>query len=139
MTTQKKTQVTMVSLLAVLAAVGAGWGYLEPMFTWAFDKMGAMFAREQVQAVLASCTIGVILNASLPHWVPSSWNPVKTRGWAGVLGFIATMIAAIVLVPTKFGVVYAFLSALATPTAAAALGTITYWLRPCAKPESLKS
>jgi hypothetical protein len=138
MTDTKKTGMTLGALVAAVILVGGACPSVEPALTWAFKTLGGIFSRDQVQAVLASCAIGVMLTASLPHWTPARWSPGRTHALAGIVGFVVTFAAAFVLVPTRYGAVYAFLSALATPTAAQVIGGITYWLRPCAKPSSLK-
>ena len=138
MTDTKKTGLTLASIVAAVILAGSAWPTIEPALTWAFNTLGVIFGREQVQAVLAACTIGVMLTASLPHWLPGNWHPARTRAIAGIVGFVLTFAAALVLVPTRYGAVYAVLAALATPTAAQVVGGITYWLRPCAKPASLK-
>ena len=139
MTTEKKAGLAGgITLLALLAAIGAGWGHLEPLATWAVKNLGAIAAREQVQAILASSALGVSAAAWLPHLLPHSWTPARTRLVTGLIGSGLTFAAAFALVPSRVGFVYACLAASATPTASQAIAGLIYWLKPCAKPGSLQ-
>lgn len=139
MTTEKKAGIAGgITLLALLAAIGTGWGHIEPAMTWAVKNLGVILAREQVQALLASSAIGVLVGTWLPHLLPHSWPPARTRMVTGLAGAALTLAAALVLVPTRIGFVYACLAASATPTVSQALAGLIYWLKPCAKPASLK-
>lgn len=138
MTAKKKAAwgggITLASIVAVLAL----WPQVEPLASWAINNLGVILAREQVQAVLASLSIGVLTGVFLPRWMPEDWSPAKTRSVTGLVCAGITFGAAIALVPTRVGTVYAVLAAVATPTASEAIAGIWYWLRPCAKPESLQ-
>lgn len=138
MTTQKKAGWSFVGALAVLAAVGAGWNHVEPAMTWIVNNLGTIFAREQVQAVLASSAFGAFMAAGTPHMLPGHWSPAKTRVVASIIGGVLTLAAAFLLVPTRTGFVYACLAASATPTVAQALAGLIYMLKPDVKPESLQ-
>lgn len=138
MTTEKKASLAGgITLLALLAAIGTGWGHIEPAMTWAVKNLGVILAREQVQALLASSALGVSAGAWLPHLLPHDWPPARTRLVTGLIGSALTFAAALALVPTRVGFVYACLAASATPTASQAIAGLIYWLKPCAKPASL--
>lgn len=139
MTTTTKTGWTAgISLLAVLATVGVAWGHVEPMLTWGVVHLKDALAREQVQACLAATAGGQFFGVPLPHLLPSRWSPATTRLWTGVACGLVTFAIACTLVPTKFGVVYAAITAFASPTVSQLLGGLIYLIKPCAKPESLK-
>lgn len=139
MTTDKKAGLAGgITLLALLAAIGAGWGHIEPLATWAVKNLGAILGREQVQALLASSALGVSAGAWLPHVLPHGWPAARTRLVTGLIGSSLTFAAAMTLVPTRIGFVYACLAASATPTASQAIAGLIYWLKPCAKPRSLQ-
>jgi hypothetical protein len=135
-TEQKKTiagGVTLASVVAVLAL----WPQIEPAATWAMRNLGVILGREQVQAVLASLSIGVLLGVVLPRWLCGDWPPAKTRAVTGIACSLVTFAAALALVPNRIGFVYAILSAVATPTVSAAIRSAWFWMRPEDKPESL--
>lgn len=139
MTTEKKAGLAGgITLLALLAAIGTGWGHIEPAMTWAVKNLGVILGREQVQALLASSALGVSAGAWLPHLLPHNWLPERTRLVTGLIGAALTFAAALLLVSTRTGFVYACLAASATPTASQAIAGLVYWLKPCAKPASLK-
>lgn len=142
MTTEKKAGlaggITIAGLLVLLAAFGDGWRNVEPALTWTVKNLGAIFGREQVQAILASSALGVSAGAWLPHLLPHSWTPARTRLVTGLIGSGLTFAAAFALVPSRVGFVYACLAASATPTASQAIAGLIYWLKPCAKPGSLQ-
>lgn len=129
---------TLASIVAAVILAGSAWPAVEKPLTWAVTNIGAIFAREQVQALLASSALGVSAGAWLPHFMPKGWPPARTRFVTGLIGAGLTFAAALTLVPTRVGFVYACLAASATPTAAQALAGLIYWLKPCAKPESLQ-
>ena len=134
MTDTKKTGLTLTALVAAVIAVAGVWPHVVPALTWA----APIFAREQVQAVLASLAGGVALGAWLPHLLPSGWPPARTRLVAGALCALLTLAVALALVPTRIGLVYAVLAAIASPTVAQLLAGLLYLLKPCARPASLK-
>lgn len=135
MTTEKKAAgLTLAGLVAAVIAVAGVWPHILPALNW----LAPIFAREQVQALLASSALGVSAGAWLPHFMPKGWPPARTRLVTGLIGAALTLAAALVLVPTRIGFVYACLAASATPTASQAIAGLIYFLRPCAKPESLK-
>jgi hypothetical protein len=135
---QKKTGWTLASLVAAVVLVAGAWPQVEPVATWAMRELGVIFGREQVQALLASSAIGVLAGTWLPHLLPHHWPAPRTRLITGLVGAALTFTAALVLVPTRVGFVYAMLAASATPTASQALAGLIYWLKPCAKPGSLQ-
>jgi hypothetical protein len=135
---QKKTGWTLASLVAAVVLVAGAWPQVEPVATWAMRELGVIFGREQVQALLASSAIGVLAGTWLPHLLPHHWSAPRTRLVTGLAGAALTFTAALVLVPTRVGFVYAMLAASATPTASQALAGLIYWLKPCAKPGSLQ-
>lgn len=137
--TQKKTASwSLAGGLVVLAAIGTGWGHIEPLLSWAFNNLGLILEREQVQAVLASLAGGVLLGAWLPHVLPTRWSPAKTQVVTGIACSLFTLVIAATLVSTRTGVVYAVLAAVATPTVSRAIAGLIYVLKPAAKPESLQ-
>lgn len=135
---KQKTSMTLVGVLALLAAIGTGWEHIEPAMSWAVKNLGSILEREQVQAVLASSAFGAFMGAGIPHMLPSQWSPAKTRVVASVIGGLLTFGAALILVSTRTGFVYACLAASATPTVSQALAGLLYVLKPDAKPESLQ-
>lgn len=139
MSKQKRAGIAGGITLVTVAAVLALWPQVQPVADWALANLGVILGRDQVQAVLAASAIGVFVNFGLPHALPSSWPEGRTRAAAGWLGFALTFAAAVTLVPTRVGFVYALLAGSATPTAAACVRAVVYALRPCAKPESLQS
>ncbi|GAB2493860.1 hypothetical protein [Arenimonas alkanexedens] len=138
MTDQKKTGITLTALVAAVILVAGAWKPIEPALTWVVANLGAIFAREQVQALLASSAIGITSGAWLPHLLPSGWPAGRTKLVTGLIGAGLTFAAALALVPDRVGFVYAMLAASATPTASQAIAGLIYWLKPCAKPASLK-
>ncbi len=137
MTEQKKTIAGGITLVGVIALLQA-WPHLRPVLDWAWANLGVILGREQVQAVLASLAIGVLLGVVLPRWLCGDWTPYKTRAVTGMVCSAVTFAAALALVPTRIGFVYALLSAVATPTVSAAIRSAWYWAKPEAKPESLQ-
>ena len=138
MSEQKKAVAGSVTILAVLAAIGAGWGYVEPALTWGIRNLGVILGREQVQAVLAAMALAVFAGAALPRWLPGEWPPARTRAITGLTSAALALAGALILVPTRIGFVYAVLAAVASPTVSAAVRQVWYWARPAAKPESLQ-
>ena len=139
MTTEKKAAgLTLAGLVAAVILAGTAWPSLEPVLTWVVRNLGLVFAREQVQALLASSALGVSAGAWLPHLMPKRWDAPRTRLVTGLIGAALTFAAAMTLVPTRTGFVYACLAASATPTAAQLVAGLIYWLKPCAKPASLQ-
>lgn len=135
MTTEKKAAgLTLAGLVAAVIAVAGVWPHILPALNW----VAPIFGREQVQALLASSALGVSAGAWLPHLLPHSWTPARTRLVTGLIGSGLTFAAAFALVPSRVGFVYACLAASATPTASQAIAGLIYWLKPCAKPASLK-
>ena len=138
MTTEKKAAgLTLAGLVAAVILAGTAWPSIEPAMTWAVKNLGVILARDQVQALLASSALGVSAGAWLPHLLPHHWPPARTRLVTGLIGSALTFAAALALVPTRVGFVYACLAASATPTASQAIAGLIYWLKPCAKPASL--
>lgn len=138
MTARKKAGVAGGITLAGIVAFALAWPQIQPVAEWVIANLGVILMRDQVQAVLAASAIGVFVNFSLPHALPAKWSPGVTRSVAGWAGFVLTCAAAIALVPTRVGLVYALLAGSATPTAAAVVRTIVYRLKPCTTPESLQ-
>lgn len=137
MTGKKKAGWTGITL-AGLVAFAVAWPQIQPVADWALRNLGIILGRDQVQAVMVASAIGVFVNASLPHALPGKWSPGLTKGLAGWTGFALTLAAALALVPTRVGFVYAMLAASATPSASQAVMGLLYWLKPCARPASLK-
>lgn len=127
-----------ITLLALLAAIGTGWGHIEPAMTWAVKNLGLVLAREQVQAVLAATAAGQFFGVPLPHFLPSHWTPARTRVVSGLACAAVAFAVALTLVPTRYGFVYAAIVAFASPTVSQLIGGLVYLIRPCAKPESLQ-
>lgn len=138
MSEQKKTVAGGVTILAALVAIGSGWGYVEPALTWGIRNLGVILGREQVQAVLAAMSLAVFAGVALPRWLPGDWPPAKTRAVAAGAAALLALCAAVVLVPTRIGAVYAVLAAFASPTVSAGIRQAWYWARPDATPESLQ-
>jgi hypothetical protein len=138
MTDQKKGIAGGVGLAGIVALL-ALWPQVQPILAWAWANLGVVLGREQVQAVLAAMTIAVTAGVALPKWLPGDWTPARTRTVTGLACSLMALSAAVVLVPTRVGAVYAVLAAFASPTASAALRQLWYWAKPEAKPESLKS
>lgn len=138
MTEAKKTGLTLTAIVAAVILAGSAWPAVEPALTWTVKNLGAIFAREQVQAVVAAITGGVLLGGVIPHFLPDAWLRARTKMVSGLAcGLFALAIAA-VLVPTRYGAVYAVLAAVAAPQVTRWLSGLTYWLRPAAKPGSLQ-
>jgi hypothetical protein len=138
MTAAKKTGWTLASLVAAVVLVAGAWPQVEPIATWAMGNLGVILGREQVQAVLAAMAIGVLAGVFLPSWLPPHYTAARTRAITGLVTSAMAFSAALGLVPTRVGLVYAVLAAVATPTASAAVRAVWYWARPCAKPASLQ-
>lgn len=138
MTDQKKNLAGGVGLAGIVALL-ALWPQVQPILAWAWANLGVVLGREQVQAVLAAMTIAVTAGVALPMWLPGDWTPARTRTVTGIATSLMALSAAVVLVPTRVGAVYAVLAAFASPTVSAAVRQLWYWAKPCAKPESLKS
>ena len=139
MTTEKKAAgLTLAGLVAAVILVAGAWPSVAPIADWAVKNLGVILGREQVQALLASSALGVSAGAWLPHLLPHGWPVARTRLVTGLIGSGLTFAAAVVLVPDRIGFVYACLAASATPTASQSIAGLVYWLKPCAKPASLK-
>lgn len=141
MTTEQKKTAGMVLggfSLAGLLAVLAAWPQVQPIADWAMKNLGVILGREQVQAVLAATAGGVAVGGWFPHLLPISWPPARTRVVSGAVCAAITFTLAVVLVPTRIGLVYALIVAFASPTVAQLLAGLTYWLFPKIKPESLQ-
>lgn len=137
--TQKKAAGwTLASIVAAVVLVAGAWPQVEPIATWALQNLGVILGREQVQAVLAAMSIGVLAGVFLPRWMPGDYTPGKTRTIVGLTTGAMAFCAALLLIPTRVGLVYAVLAAVATPTASDAIRGIWYALKPCAKPASLQ-
>ena len=122
-----------VSVAAVIAVLGI-WPHLVPMLNWLLP----ILEREQVQAVLAALAGGAALGAVMPYILPKMWPPGRTRFVSGAASAVFSFAIAYTLVFTKIGFVYAMITGVASPTVAQGLMGMFYWLRPCAKPESLQ-
>lgn len=138
MTTHKTAGIAGGLTLAGVVALFAAWPTVEPFATWAIQNLGVILGREQVQAVLAAMSIGVLAGVFLPRWLPSDYSPAKTRAVTGLATSVMAFSAALGLVPTRVGLVYAVLAAVAVPTAADAIRGVWYWINPQAKPGSLQ-
>lgn len=138
MSEQKKAMaggITLASIVAVLAL----WPQLQPALTWAWANVGPILGRAQVQAVLAAVALAAFAGFALPRWLPGDWTPARTRTVTGIASALMALSAAVALVPTRTGAVYAVLAAFASPTVSAALRQLWYWAKPDAKPESLRT
>lgn len=138
MTAQKKTGYTLAGLVGAVVLVFGAWPTIQPAADWAFRNLGVILAREQVQACLAATAGGQFFGVPLPHLLPAGWPPARTRLVSGFACAVVTFAIAFALVPTKYGLVYAAITAFASPTVSQLIGGLIYWLRPCAKPESLQ-
>lgn len=138
MTTAKKTGYTLASIVGAVILVFGAWPTIEPAANWAISNLGIILAREQVQAVLAASAAGVFLGVPLPHLLPAKWHPATTRVTAGFICAVVTFAVALALVPSRTGFVYAFITAVASPTIAQLMAGICYIIRPACKPESLQ-
>lgn len=139
-TDQKKTAGMVVggAGIAGLFALAAAWPQVQPVADWAMQNLGVIFGREQVQAVLAAWAGGIAAGGWLPHLLPVSWPPARTRVVAGAVCAVITAVIAGFLIPTRIGAVYAFMAAVASPTVAQMITGVQYWLFPATKPQSLQ-
>jgi hypothetical protein len=126
--------ITLASIAAAFVLVAGAWSQGGPLIR----DIGAILAREQVQAVLSALAGGVLLGAWLPHVLPKHWSPARTQLVTGAACSLLTLTAAALLVSTRTGAVYAVLAAVATPTVSRSAAGLIYWLKPCVKPESLQ-
>jgi hypothetical protein len=138
MTVAKKTGYTLASLVGAVVLIFGAWPTIEPAANWLINNLGFILAREQVQAVLAASAAGVFLGVPLPHLLPSKWHPATTRLVAGFICALTTFAVALALMPTRTGFVYAFITAVASPTVAQLTAGLFYLIRPAFKPESLQ-
>lgn len=134
MTSEKKAGWTAGITIASIAAVLGLWPHAMPILDW----LAPIFARDQVQAVLAALAGGGLLGVPLPHLMPRTWTPARTLVVTGLACALLAFSVALALVPTRVGFVYAVLAAVATPTVSRAIAGAWYALRPAARPESLQ-
>jgi hypothetical protein len=125
--------ITLVGIVAVLQL----WPHVQPVLTWVWTNAGVVLGREQVQAVLAAIALATCVGVVLPRWLPGDWTPARTRTVTGCASALLAFSAALMLVPTRIGFVYAMLALFAGPTVSAALRQVWYWAQPEAKPDSL--
>lgn len=130
--------ITLAGLVLLATQWQTVWTGVEPTLTWLVKNVGIILGREQVQAVLASLAGGLAAGAWLPHVLPGTWSPARTRSVAYGVAALLTLATAWALVPSRIGFVYALLAAVASPTLAMGASGLIYLLKPCSKPESLQ-
>ena len=132
----------LLSVVATLAAVFAFWPSFEPALDWFIKNSAIILERPQVQAVLGSMTIGVLLAGFLPHVAPGHWPMEKTKALTRFASFLVTGICAYYLaapsnpVEVRTALIYALLAALASAQVWTTLSGLVY--KVATKPESLK-
>lgn len=139
------TKTWLTSIIAVLALVGVGWGHVEPMATWLVANAGIMLARPQVQMVLTSMSVGILLSGAIPHSPFRSvkaWSPDFTKAVTRGVCFAITFVCALALsnpandVEWRTAIVYALLSGGCGMALWTTLAGFVYRVAP--RPESLK-
>lgn len=143
MTAESKTLTAWLTTIgAIVAAVGLGWGQIEPLATWLVANLGIILQRPQVQAVLTSMTIGVLLAGLLPHVLPGRLEAATTKTLTRLLCVVVTFGCAYWLtdpqndVERRTALIYAFMSSLAASAIWTTLSGLVYRVAP--RPESLK-
>jgi peptidoglycan/LPS O-acetylase OafA/YrhL len=137
-----KWQAGILSAVAGLAAIFAFWPSFEPALDWFIKNSAIILERPQVQAVIASIAIGVMLAGFLPHVVPGRWPAETTKALTRLVCFLVTGICAYFLanptnpVESRTALIYALLAALASAQVWTTLSGLLYRVAP--KPESLK-
>jgi hypothetical protein len=137
-----KWQAGILSAVAGLAAIFAFWPSFEPALDWFIKNSAIILERPQVQAVLGSMTIGVLLAGFLPHVAPGYWPMERTKALTRLVSFLVTGICAYYLaaptnpVEVRTAMIYALLAALASAQVWTTLSGLLYKVAP--KPESLK-
>lgn len=143
MTEEKKTLTAwLVSLGATAAAIGVFWQHIEPMATWFVTNSGIILQRPQVQAVITSMVIGVLLAGALPHILPGRFDAGLTKALTRLLCVVVTFACAYWLtdpqndVERRTAMIYALMSALSASAIWTTVSGLVY--RVAGKPESLK-
>lgn len=137
-----KWQAGILSVVAGLAAIFAFWPSFEPALDWMIKNCVIILERPQVQAVLVSMTIGVLLASGLPHVAPDRWAASRTKALTRLVSFLVTGVCAYYLanptnpVEARTALIYALLAALASAQVWTTLSGLVYQVAP--KPESLK-
>jgi len=133
---------SLLSVVTALAGIFAFWPSFEPALDWFVRNSAIILERPQVQAVIASMMIGVLLAGFLPHIVPGKWPSEKTQALTRLVCFLVTGICAYVLanprdaVEMRTALIYALLAALASAQVWTTMSGLIYRVAP--KPESLK-
>lgn len=139
---KSKWQAALLSTVTALAGIFAFWPTFEPALDWFIKNSAIILERPQVQAVLGSMTIGVLLAGFLPHVAPGHWPMEKTKALTRFVSFLVTGICAYYLaaptnpVEVRTAMIYALLAALASAQVWTTLSGLLYKVAP--KPESLK-
>jgi len=139
---KSKWYASLLSVVAALAGIFAFWPSFEPALDWFIKNSAIILERPQVQAVLGSMTIGVLLAGFLPHVAPGRWPMERTEALTRLVCFVVTGICAYFLaapanpVEVRTALIYALLAALASAQVWTTLSGLIYRVAP--KPESLK-
>lgn len=139
---KSKWLASALSVVTALAGIFAFWPTFEPALDWFVKTSSLILGRPQVQAVIASITIGVMLAGVLPHVAPDNWPSSRTKALTRLVSFLVTGVCAYYLaapinpVDQRTALIYALLAALASAQVWTTLSGILYKVAP--KPESLK-
>jgi hypothetical protein len=139
---KSKWYASLISVIAALAGIFAFWPSFEPALDWFIRNSAIILERPQVQAVIASIVIGVLLAGFLPHIAPGKWPAEQTKALTRFVSFAVTGICAYFLanpsnaVESRTAMIYALLAALASAQVWTTLSGLLYRVAP--KPESLK-
>lgn len=139
---KNKWYASALSFVAALAGIFAFWPTFEPALDWFVKNLALIIMRPQVQAIMASITIGVLLAGFLPHAVPGRWSMERTKALTRFACFIVTGVCSYVLTnPTspadvRTALIYALLAALASSQVWTTFSGLLY--RVTDKPDSLK-
>lgn len=143
---KKQWYVSLLSAITALAALFALWPNFEPALDWFVRTSALILLRPQVQAVLASIAVGVLLAGLLPH-VPLPWWQRRpsgtTKAVTRFLCVLVTFAACMALsdphsaFEQRSALVYSTLAAFASSAVWTTLSGLLYRVGNL-KPESLK-
>lgn len=140
--TRKAKKTAWFATLATAGLVAAQWKSvwegIEGTMTWVVENLGDILARDQVQAVLVAVALATFVGSTLPKYMNKNWTPTRTTNIVALISGIVAFSTAWYMVFTQNGFVYALLAGFAGPKVSEQLRDFWYWLKPKAKPESLK-
>jgi hypothetical protein len=135
--TEKSAKATLgVGLMAVLTLLVSTQG-LE-FLRWFMGEFKVLFGLPLFMPLTIAVMVGAAAPSWLPHLLPESWPPNRTKRVTRLLGFCIAFGMIVVRYPSVIGVQYGLFAGTGAYFVWTVVSGWIYWLWPKAKPSSLE-